>query len=177
VFALAGYVAPEDEWERFETKWHNLLQRPLRYENPKLAPERVAIIGRPLSFLHASEMEGGMGKGRFRALGQQNRDYLISASVRIICHSGVLGIASAVIMPEYERLDERVKEVIESPYLLCFQHVITEVAKRARAFLGEDHSEGIAYIFEQQPKWQREATRCGSNLRNKATRKSTAWDR
>jgi hypothetical protein len=156
VFALAGYVAPEDEWERFETKWHNLLQSPLRYENPKLTPERAAIIGRPLSFLHATDMEG-MGKGRFRALGQQNRDYLIATSVRIIRHSGVLGIASAVIMPEYERLDERVKRVIESPYLLCFQHVIAEVAKRARAFLGEDHSEGIAYVFEQQPKWQSEA--------------------
>jgi len=156
VFAMAGYVAPEAEWETFEKKWRKLLEHPLRLENPRLSAEQAAAIGRPLDFLHAKDMEG-LGSGRFRSLGQQNRDYLKAASVDIILRSGVLGIASAVIIPEYKLLDDKVKEVIEDPYLLCFQHVITAVAKRAEAFLGEDHSEGIAYIFEQQPSWQQKA--------------------
>jgi hypothetical protein len=90
-------------------------------------------------------------------LGQRNRDYLRAASVDLVLRSGVLGIASAVILPEYERLDKAVRDVMGDPYTLCFQHVITAVAKRARAFLGEDHSEGIAYIFEQAPTWQSSA--------------------
>jgi hypothetical protein len=154
VLALAGYVAPERDWRRFENKGRALLRSPLRYENPKVNPQRVASIGRPLEFLHATEMDG-IGRGRFRALGQRNRDYLRAASVNLILNSGAIGIASAIILPEYERLGAREKEVIGDPYLLCFQHVITQVSKRASVFLGEDHSEGIAYIFEQQPVWQK----------------------
>jgi hypothetical protein len=97
----------------------------------------------------------GMGKGRFRALGQQNRDYLKAASVELILDSGAIGIASAIVMPEYERLGAKEKEVIGDPYVLCFQHVITQVSKKAEAFLGEDQSQGVAYIFEQQAVWQK----------------------
>jgi hypothetical protein len=163
VFALSGYVAPEKEWKRLESRWHTLLQKPLRYDNPKISAKRAAAISHPLEYLHATEMEG-MGKGRFRALGQRNRDYLVSSSVSIVLSSGVIGISSAIILPEYERLDEKTREVIGEPYLLCFQFAVTEVAKKARLFLGEDHSEDIAYIFEQHPLWQEKAT----NLWNSA---------
>ncbi len=156
VFALAGYVAPEKEWQRLEDRWNALLQKPLHHE-PNMRPERAEIIGRRLKCLHASDMEK-LGKGRFRALGQRNRDYLKKRSVDIILTSGVIGIGSAVILPDYEALDNTIKEVIHEPYLLCFQYVVTEVARKARQFLGEDESEDIAYIFEQQPLWQERVT-------------------
>ncbi len=157
-FAMAGYLAPEKEWEKLEGRWRALLKRPLHFENPKLTQKRAAIVGRPLEFLHSTEMEG-LGKGRFRALGQRNRDRLINESVTTIVESGIVGIASAIILPEYYRLDETTRKAMGDPYMLCFQHVITQVTKAAQMFIGEDHSEDIAYIFEQQPQWQMEANR------------------
>lgn len=155
-FAMAGYVGGEREWRRFEKRWDALLQNPLRYPNPDLSASRAAKVGAPLKYLHATEMEG-LGSGRFRQLGQKNRDYLKAASVNIVLSSGLVGIAAAVVLPDYELLDENVKSQIHDPYLLCFQFIVTQVAKKAKIFFGDD-SENIAYVFEQQPVWQAKAT-------------------
>jgi hypothetical protein len=96
----------------------------------------------------------GMGKKRFRRIGQQNRDYLIESSVTTIINSGIIGIGYVMDLGVYAELDEKTKQVIGDPYELCFQSVIIETAGQSAMFLGENTKERIAFIFERNPVWE-----------------------
>jgi hypothetical protein len=141
VFTIAGYVAPEEEWdERFCPKWRGILKM------PQIRP--------PLEFFHAADLEG-LGSGRFRLITQPEREQLKTDAVNTVVNSGLLGIASAVLMQAYRQfVVGKAKEVIGDQYLLCFQHVIIETAKRAKTFLNEDCHRPIAFIFARQPRWE-----------------------
>src|SRR5262249_41930584 len=98
-FVLCGYLGAESDWKVFEPKWQRLLDKPCYHAINLARPERVAHVSRPLDYLHAQEMESGqkrMGSGRFRPLGQRNRDYLIHNSVTSIVTSSIIGIGSAI---------------------------------------------------------------------------------
>lgn len=140
VFTIAGYVAPEEEWDKnFSPKWREMLGKP--------------DIKPPLEYFRAADVEG-LGSKRFRAITQRERDHLKVDAVNIVVNSGVLGIASAVIMDSYNKfVIGKVREIVGDQYLLCFQHVITEVVNLSRAFLGEDPNEKIAFIFDRHPRW------------------------
>jgi|SRR5580658_9737746 hypothetical protein len=151
LFILCGYIAPSAEWERdFEPKWRALLDHPCRHS---VDTKNVEHVCRPLDYLHAKEMEG-LGNRRFRRIGQRNRDYLVNASVTAISSSGIIGVASYVSLDAYWALDEKPRTIIGNPYELCFQHLVIQAAKKAQAFLGEDKSENIAYVFERNPRWE-----------------------
>src|ERR1700733_9903142 len=72
-FVVCGYVATEKDWDALAGKWQALLDKPCRYP---VDTKNVRHVCRPLEYLHAAEMEG-LGKGRFRRIGQRNRDYLV----------------------------------------------------------------------------------------------------
>lgn len=146
-FVVSGYVAPESEWENFDKKWDRLLKKPCHFP---VQTRRADYVCRPLDYLHAVEMEG-LGKGRFRRLGQRNRDYLINGSVTAIITSGLIGIGYGVQLNTYSTLGSPARAVIGDPYFLLFQSVIIETAEQAQMFLGEDSKENIAFIFEKNP--------------------------
>jgi hypothetical protein len=148
-FALCGYVAPKDEWKNgFERQWSKLLAKPCKHQ---VQSRQAEAICSPLDYLHATEMEG-MGKGKFRSLGSRNRRYLIDSSIGIVKRSGIVGIGSAVLKASYEKLDDPSREIVGNAYLMCFQFILSEVARTSEMFLGPT-SENIAYIFERSPMW------------------------
>lgn len=148
-FALCGYVAPKDEWKNgFEKKWSKLLQNPCEHKVGSFHEESIC---KPLEYLHAAEMDG-MGKKRFRLLGPRNRRYLIDSSIGIVKRSGIIGVGSAVLKASYEKLDDHTREIVGNAYMMCFQFILSEVARTSQMFLGKS-TENIAYIFERSPRW------------------------
>lgn len=148
VFTLCGFVATEELWSKFDCDWKHLLRNPCEHEiETKVPIEPIALskICRPLEYLHAQEMDG-MGKGRFRRIGQKNRTHLIGRSVDVILNSGVVGVGTGIVKADYDKLSAPVRKALGSPYLLCMRYVLAEVANQAEMFLGE--TEDIAYIFE-----------------------------
>lgn len=170
VFTLCGFVATEELWKSLESDWKALLDRPCKYDietkNP-ICPSSLAKICRPLEYLHAQEMDG-MGQGRFRRIGQENRTYLIDASIDLIIKSGIVGVGTGVVIDAYNTFPDHVKEVTRSPYLMCMRYILSEVAKKSGMFIGED--EDIAYIFEDQPVWELKAHELYTGLRTEFQR-------
>ncbi len=163
VFTLCGFVATEAQWEKFDEQWRKLLASPCCFEVSNLKAHAAAKVCAPLDYLHAQEMEK-LGVGRFRRIGQRNRNYLIRGSVDLILSSGILGVASGVVIKDYkEHLSERGKKLVVSPYLLCMQWAIMEISRMSAAFMGE--TENIAYVFERQEVWAQEAHRLFDDLR------------
>lgn len=165
VFTLCGFVATEELWGKFDCDWKALLKNPCKHEirtKIPIKPSVLAQICRPLDYLHAEEMES-MGDGRFRRIGQQNRTYLIDESINLIIKSGIVGVGSGVIIPEYDKLSDEVKKAVGSPYLLCMRYVLAEIAKQASMFVGE--TEDIAYVFEDQFIWELKAHALFAELR------------
>ena len=155
VFTLCGFLAPQEEWSKtFEPEWSRLLNNPCKHE-PDAREELIPEICRPLSFLHAVDMEN-MGQGRFRRIGQKNRDYLIVDSVTVILDSGIVGVGTGVVIEAFNKLPEAAKDRLGSPYLMCMRYILAEVAKRAEMFIGHS-GEKIAYVFDNHPKWSIEA--------------------
>src|ERR1035437_6099093 len=96
----------------------------------------------------------GMGKGRFRGIGQKNRNHLIRSSVTTIINSGVIGIGLAIQLSAYEDIEDAAKAILGDPYYVCFQAVIVEAAIQSKMFLGENPHENIAFVFERNPIWE-----------------------
>lgn len=148
-FTLCGYVAPEAEWKNgFEKQWSKLLKNPCKHKVESRHAESICL---PLDYLHATEMEG-MGKKRFRPLGDRNRQYLTDSSIGIVRRSGIVGVGSAVLKASYDKLDDHTREIVGNCYMMCFQFVLSEVARTSQMFLGKS-TENIAYIFERSPRW------------------------
>jgi len=61
VFALAGYVAPADEWEKFASKWLSMLER------------------QEIKEFHTSDCEAG--RGELEGCSRERRDELIARLV------------------------------------------------------------------------------------------------
>ena len=138
VFVLAGYIAPEQEWNSVEKLWKAAL------EKPRVSP--------PLGYFHAVDVEG-RGSGPFRRLTQTERESLKIDAVNAIVGSGVIGVASGVLLDAYDNLVKgKAHDAIGGPYILCFQHVLLQAAELSKMFLGEDDGEDIAYIFDQHPR-------------------------
>lgn len=152
-FVLCGYIGAESDWNVFEPKWQRLLDKPCSHAI-NLNPERQDVVCRPLGYLHAQEMEG-LGSGRFRALGQRNRDYLVHNSVTVITGSSIIGIGSSIDLDAFNRYDNVTRNAMGGdPYRLCFQYVLLEAFQQSKAFLGVDPKEDIAYIFEESPRFK-----------------------
>ena len=168
VFTLCGYVAPEDEWKSLESEWDKLLATPCLHEIPTRRPLSESVLSKlcaPLPYLHAWEMEG-LGKKRFRRIGQRNRDYLIDSSVGIITRSRIIGIGSGVVMDAYDRLPDEVKTFTGGPYLMCVRYIVSETARLSKMFLGGgDANEKIAYVFENQKTWEIEVHKLYAELK------------
>ena len=165
VFTLCGFVATEKVWSNFDRDWKELLKNPCKYEIQTKIPIKAPVLSRicrPLDCLHANKMEG-IGHGRFHRIGQENRTYLINESINLILKSGIVGVGTGVIIPEYDKLSDAVKQALGSPYLLCMRYILAEVARRAAMILGE--TEDIAYIFEDQYVWELKAHALFAELR------------
>lgn len=152
-FVLAGYLAPDDEWDKkFEQRWGKLLSHPCYH--PIFVPN-AGVICRPLEYIRATELEG-VGMGRFRRIGQRNRDYLKNAAADCVIDCGLIAIGAGVLMQPYNKLiTGKIREISGTPYELCFQKVVLDVFNRAPMFLGQDPNEGIAYTFDRHPRFQK----------------------
>jgi Protein of unknown function (DUF3800) len=162
VFVLAGFVATGDMWEKFDKSWGKLLNRPCKFE-PPCEPDDRDMVCAPLAYLHAVDMEG-MGRKRFRRLGDNNRKHLIEASVTTILDSGIVGIGTGVVMSAYEKLPKELRKRLISPYHLCMRFALGYSAEQAKIFIGEDDQD-IAYIFEDKKNWELTAHEVYASLR------------
>jgi len=152
-FVLCGYVSTEETWDEFDDKWAGLLREPCFHPVRIKDREQAEHACRPLEYLHATEMEG-LGDGRFRRIGQKNRQRLIRESVHLCCFKNLLGVGSGVVLNEYAKLDEKTRGVIGDPYRLCFQQVIVEIAIQTAKFFTAHKGEKITFIFERNPVYQ-----------------------
>src|ERR1700674_3683030 len=80
VFVLAGYLATDEDWDRFGMNWKRILDNPTPYPVESLHAHSIST---PLDCFHAKEIEG-LGEGRFRALGQQNRTYIKTEAINCV---------------------------------------------------------------------------------------------
>ena len=132
VFSIGGYFGSERAWEGFDSEWKDVLDR---YS---------------LSVFHASEWESLYGE--FQGWSLDKKISCIRELIAVIANHEIIGIHSAISLRDYEQLFPLDSE--DSPYFLCFQSCIGEIA----IFAGEQQ-EDVAFIFDQKPEVEYRAMR------------------
>jgi hypothetical protein len=105
---------------------------------------------------HGSRIETGTKP--FRNMRRREREQLKADATNVIVSSGIIGIGVGVELEAFNRVvTGKAREFVGDPYIMCFQAVMVEVVRHSLMFIGEKPEEGIVYIFDSQPTWQREA--------------------
>jgi hypothetical protein len=114
VFAVAGYIASEKQWARFNrVLWKNLLSK----------------YG--LTRLHRTELEGFHGEfSRERGWSESRRDAFVAEANQVIKRCTITAIGGAVWQPAWEHtMPPDLKRFYGGPYGWCVQSVLADVRK------------------------------------------------
>ena len=130
VFAVGGFSATESEWELFGEKWNAITEG---------------------ATFHAADCEAG--RGSFEGWPREKRFGLYRHLAELIATSPLLGEGCAVFLPEFYGVFPETGKA--SPYLFCFQDVVTEFY-----FLGDlvIPKEDVAFVFDRNQDYAYNAT-------------------
>jgi len=131
VFAVAGLIAKQEEWDEFTKGWVE------------------ANEGIPF---HAADCESGHGDYEHLDLGHCGKIY--RRHVRLLtAHNPLIGIGSAVNLEEFWDVFPNV--VDDSPYFLCFQDIVVDFAAAASVVIPLDE---VDFVFDRSQRFQYNAT-------------------
>ncbi len=139
VYVLAGWVATDQEWERFSAEWNGVL------------------AAHSISYFKHNEAKGL--KGEFAGKSGSESDKLLADLVEVICKYQLTGIICTFKHPLFERLlegsripREQLKKMAyggyTSPYYFCFHLVIPQLL----TYLVEEAkvSEKVDFVFDDR---------------------------
>jgi len=127
VFAMGGYLAPKEMWNRLEKEWNSTLEK---YE---------------IGFFHMTDCENGFAQ--FEGWSKTKREDLIKELIKIIRQNGLFSICSAVVLEDYT--DARQTELgqrflPDEPYYFGFEHCLYLTANKVDA----KDPKPIAFVFD-----------------------------
>lgn len=127
---VAGYLANDRLWDRFDTEWSNLLRR------------------EGLAAFHMTDCENL--RGEFRGWDESRRRRVVQTVTAIIRRCTWFRIAAAVNLADYQSAASLLRDSL-SPYSFC----VNECLKRIRRWADERAVDSrIAYVFEQGSPFQ-----------------------
>lgn len=132
IFALAGVLGKAEAWEELLLRWHPLLTR---YE---------------LSEMHMYDVVNCRGDCKLK-------EKWVRQMIHKECYDALQGInlihvASAVVMDDWNSLDQASKSRLGSPYQLCFQTCVQTVANGLRVEVESPDFEPVDFVFDQADK-------------------------
>ncbi len=131
VFVLAGYLAPVEQWALFWTEWEIERQR-----------------GRSIDFFKMQEAANF--DGQFYGWSLEERDRKVTSLIPIIQRHVDIGYAVVVNREAFKQVfGKRYRDVLRSPYVLAFSHLILFVLRlRAEGRL----TDPVDFVFDEQGK-------------------------
>jgi hypothetical protein len=139
ITAVAGYLASEEMWRKFSEEWTAVLRE----------------FG--VRVFHATDYENF--KGGFKGWTLEKKVRFAECLFPILPANTWIGLGYAVVNQDYEDAlqgHERLKAMLSSPYMLCFQGIIERLA---RPFQGNPTRDRLAFFFENND-FEREAFLC-----------------
>lgn len=130
-FSLAGYVAPETEWEKFAEKWSPVVQR------------------EGFKRFHTTDLLGGWGE--FLDWPRDRAERLVDELVDAVISVGALGFSCSIIRGDPTERSGMARMVTEEPYLGAFGIQVRGLCNRADSFLGME--EKIGFIYDSHKEW------------------------
>ena len=132
IVAIAGYVTTAETWATVEAAWR----------------EHLANYGMRTFRMAACRA----GRGEFSALAEDKRNSLVLGLSKILEHSDVQAIWSAVVADDWNRIvtDQPFLAVYPKPFMLCFEHVIRQLRFWSVAKAG---GEPVAPVFAVQDEY------------------------
>jgi hypothetical protein len=151
VLAVAGYIATPAEWRRLELDW-DLAMREFGLRNG----------------FHMTDFE--CRQGEFKKLSNDDRARLIARLVDLILRRNMRGFGSAVLLSDYDVVAPSDRDgILRSPYLLCFEHCVREMASLA-AWQSDrtgnsPEADKVKFICDQHSQYSRPAVRRYNGLK------------
>ena len=140
VFAIAGYVAAQEDWIRFETDWKRALRRA------------------GISYFHMVEYENR--RGPFASWSKEKRHEVLGDLLAAIKAHALIGLAGCVVVADFERVFRPALPTghpYRDPYIFCLQVGMERIAHYFGPHL--PRSEKIACVFEEKDKVAHSAAR------------------
>ena len=103
-FAMAGFISHDAAWSRFNVLWNDALAR-------HRAP-----------YLHMKEFSGF--RGSYEGWTEGQRRSLMADLLAVITNSPMRIIGAALKISDFTRLTRRVQDILDGPYVLCFNQMI-----------------------------------------------------
>jgi hypothetical protein len=133
VFAIAGYVAAQEDWIKFETDWKRELRRA------------------GISYFHMVEYENR--RGTFATWSNKKRREVLGDLLRVIKAHALIGLAACVVVADFERVFRPALPAghpYRDPYIFCLQVGMERIAHHFGPYLPQ--SEKVACVFEERNK-------------------------
>jgi hypothetical protein len=140
IFALAGFVASPERWDKFSNEWTRICA-----QEPKTPDFHIQTDIRLLN------KDGSV------RWSQSQRDTRITELVDLTKTLAQYRVESVLAWPNYDRVVRgKIPPELDSPYFLCFYNVIISFAK----FLDKAHIEGVVdWVFDDQGRIGQDAIR------------------
>jgi hypothetical protein len=128
VFAVAGVMGTQEEWDALENKWR----------------ERTDGID-----FHATDCESEPGRGVYKDIPKLERQLLYRDLTTLLINSGLWGYGAVVDLQAYDRIMlDRAKH---APYFFCFVQVIIHCVKRVHEYFSKQQ---VKFTFDINDKIQ-----------------------
>lgn len=124
---IAGWLAPDEQWERFSENWNELLRR---YN---------------LTLFHMNQFESR--RKQFASLNNGERRNLMFSLVKLISIRTSQGIACVINKKDYnEEVPAELSSEVGGPYFLCANLCLESIREWAE---GRSHTDPINFAFEK----------------------------
>lgn len=124
-FTVAGFIAKDSEWRRLSSQWSKRLEK------------------EGISRFHAAPLNGK--KDEFAGWSADRSKNFTLSLLRAIGRRKILAVSFSILLDPYEKLSNKDKEILGTPYLLCFKHLVETVATITDLLPKEDQ---IAFVFD-----------------------------
>src|SRR5258706_4136255 len=146
VFAIAGYVATSEEWDRFAARWIDVL--------------------RSYGVNEFHTVDCAHRRGAFEGWSKERRSVLYEDLVLLITTSDISGVATAVVVEDLKTVREEMRIRIDE-YFLCLEHCFASFVNDAKERNIPD-DEWIAYVLEDQPQFSGRAVNTYNLMKRRA---------
>jgi hypothetical protein len=124
IFAVAGIIATQEEWDAIKLKW-------------------ISCTGGKI--FHATDCESGYGD--YKGISREQRLMEYKELTKIIAQSNMMGIGYAIDVAAYRKYIPDALE--DAPYFHCFVRVILDFVKLTRWIIPQ---QTVKFIFDINPK-------------------------
>jgi hypothetical protein len=124
-FTVAGFIAKDSEWGRLSSQWSKRIEK------------------EGISRFHAAPLNGK--KGEFAGWSNERSKNFTVSLLRAIGRRKLFAASFSIFLDPYEKMSDKDKAILGTPYLLCFKHLVEAVAGILTLLPDEDT---IAFIFD-----------------------------